>query len=132
MLKELSDFLPSGPFLYPEEDLTDRNNKFLVAEIIREKLFRYLGEELPYNMTVDIESYVIEAKIIKIQATIIVDKDNQKGMVIGKDGEKLKKISTEARVDIESLLDKKVFLKVWVKVKSGFADEAKFLAQFEE
>lgn len=132
MLKELKPFIPSGVFLYPQDQLTDRSSKFLVAEIIREKLFRYLGEELPYSMAVEINLFKIEAKITKIQATIIIDKENQKGMVIGKNGDKLKKISTEARIDMENLLDSKVFLQVWVKVKAGFADEAKFLSQFEE
>ncbi len=124
--------LPYGAFLYPEDQLTDRNSKFLVSEIIREKLFRNLGEELPYNLTVNIDEFSIkDPKLTRISATIIVDKDNQKGIVIGKGGEKLKKISSEARLDIEQLLDNKVFLQVWVKVKSGFADDAKFLKQFE-
>lgn len=132
LLDTIKPFLPEGLFLYPEDQLTDRNTKFLVSEIIREKLFRNLGEELPYNIAVNIDEFSIkDPKLTRINATIIVDKDNQKGIVIGKGGEKLKKISSEARIDIEQLLDNKVFLQVWVKVKSGFADDAKFLKQFE-
>lgn len=131
ILNALTPCMPSGPFLYTEDQLTDRSDKFLVSEIIREKLFRYLGAELPYNMAVDVEEFKTEKDLIRITATIIVDRENQKGMVIGKNGDKLKQISTEARQDMETLLDGKVFLQVWVKVRSGFADSAKFLAQFE-
>lgn len=130
-LEMVKPFLPQGELLYPSDQLTDRSSKFLVSEIVREKLFRYLGEELPYNVAVDIEQFKVEKEITRITATIIVDKENQKGIVIGKGGEKLKKISSESRVDMETLLNAKVFLQVWVKVKSGFADDAKFLAQFE-
>lgn len=132
ILKYLNKYIPESNFLYPEDQLTDKNTKFLVSEIIREKLFRNLGEELPYSLAVNIDEFdVSDSKLTKINATIIVDKANQKGMVIGKGGEKLKKISSEARIDIETLLDNKVFLQVWVKVKSGFADQATFLKQFE-
>lgn len=123
--------LPRGEFLYAHDQLTNKNSQFLVSEILREKLFRYLGEELPYNVAVEINEFKVEAKITRITATIIVDKENQKGMVIGSGGVKLKKISSDARVDMEALLDTKVFLQVWVKVKSGFADDAKFLKQFD-
>ena len=124
--------LPQGPFLYPDDQLTDKNTKFLVSEIIREKLFRHLGEELPYSIAVIIDEFSSkDPKLTRISATILVDKINQKGIVIGKNGEKLKQISTEARLDIEQLVSNKVFLQVWVKVKTGFADEAKFLKQFE-
>lgn len=132
LIVKIQKYIPEGPFLYPDDQLTDRSSKFLASEIIREKLFRYLGEELPYNLAVEIDSFKIEKDLTRISATIIVDKDNQKGIVIGKNGEKLKKISTEARTDMEKLFDAKIFLQTWVKVKSGFADEAKFLAQFEE
>lgn len=131
LLSKIKVFLPEGEFLYPADQLTDRSSKFLAAEIIREKLFRYLGEELPYSLAVEVDEFKIEKDLTKIQATIIIDKENQKGMVIGKNGEKLKKISSEARVDMENLFSTKVFLKTWVKVKSGFADETKFLSQFE-
>jgi GTP-binding protein Era len=132
LLNKIKDYMPSGEFLYPEDQLTNRSNQFLAKEIIREKLFRYLGEELPYSLTVNIEKYEYTNNMININAIIIVDKDNQKGIVIGRDGEKLKKISTDARIDMESLFGHKVFLDVWVKVKSGFADDTKFLEQFLE
>lgn len=131
LFSKIKVFLPKGEFLYPADQLTDRSSKFLASEIIREKLFRYLGEELPYSLAVDINEFKVEKDITKIQATIIIDKENQKGMVIGKNGEKLKKISSESRVDMENLFGAKVFLQTWVKVKSGFADDAKFLSQFE-
>lgn len=131
LLLKVKPLLPQGEFLYPEDQLTDRNSNFLAAEIIREKLFRYLGQELPYNLAVEINEFKPEKGLTRITATIIVDKENQKGMVIGKAGEKLKKVSSDARVDMENLFNSKVFLQVWVKVKSGFATEAKFLQQFE-
>jgi GTP-binding protein Era len=132
LLNKIKDYIPAGQFLYPEDQLTNRSNEFLSKEIIREKLFRYLGEELPYSLTVKIDKYEYKHNIININATIIVDKENQKGMVIGRGGEKLKKISSDARLDMESLFGNKVFLEVWVKVKSGFADDVKFLEQFLE
>jgi GTP-binding protein Era len=131
LLEAIKPALPAGEFLYADDQLTDKSSKFLVSEILREKLFRYLGEELPYSVAVEINEFKVEAKITRISATIIVDKENQKGIVIGNGGEKLKKISSDSRVDMESLLNTKVFLQVWVKVKGGFADDAKFLKQFE-
>ena len=124
-------FLPEGVALYPEEMVTDKSERFLATEIVREKLFRYLGEELPYAMNVQVESFAEEESGLKrIHIVVLVEKEGQKGMVIGKDGEKLKKISTEARLDMEKLFDCKVFLKVWVKVKSGWADDVRFLKEF--
>lgn len=131
LLNELKSGLPFGDFLYPEDQLTDKNSKFLASEIIREKLFRYLGEELPYSLAVEINEFKETPDLFRISALIIVDKPNQKGIVIGAKGEKLKKISMEARIDMEKLFANKVFLEVWVKVKSGFADDAKFLSQFD-
>ena len=132
VLKQIKGFIPEGSFLYLEDQVTNRDKRFLTAEIIREKLFRYLGQELPYNATVIIDEYNDKDDIAKISAIILVDKQNQKGIVIGKNGLKLKHISTEARIDIEKLLIKKVFLQLWVKVKTGFADEEKFLQQFSK
>jgi GTP-binding protein Era len=132
LLNKLKDYIPEGQFLYLEDQLTNRSNEFLAKEIIREKLFRYLGEELPYSLMVNIDKYEHSGAITNIDATIFVNKDNQKGIVIGKSGEKLKKISSDARIDMESLFGNKVFLQVWVKVKSGFADDVKFLEQFLE
>lgn len=131
LLDQVKSCLPQGEFLYPEDQLTDKSSNFLCAEIIREKLFRYLGEELPYSLAVEINEFKQDGELYRIAATIIVDKENQKPIVIGRGGEKLKKISTEARVDMEKMLGSKVFLQVWVKVRSGFADDVKFLAQFE-
>lgn len=132
MLQLIKSYLPESPFLYAEDQLTDRDSKFLVAEIIREKLFRHLGQELPYNVAVIIDEYSTkDPALTRISASIVVDKANQKGIVIGNNGAKLKTISTEARLDIERMIDSKVFLQVWVKVKSGFAQTEKFLQQFK-
>ncbi len=128
----LRQHLPLSPPLYPEDMVTDRENRFLAAEIVREKLFRYLGEELPYTMTVEIEQFKVEKDgRFHLHTAILVDKESQKGIVIGQKGERLKKIASEARVDMEKLFDTKVFLEVWVKVKSGWADDIRFLKQFE-
>lgn len=131
MLDSLAINLPESVFLYPEDQLTDKSNSFMASEIIREKLFRSLGEELPYSLMVDIDKFEATNKLTKIFATIVVDRDNQKPIIIGKGGEKLKKISIESRLDMESLFGTKVHLEIWVKVKKGFADELKFLQQFE-
>ncbi|WP_434778439.1 GTPase Era [Neisseria sp. Ec49-e6-T10] len=130
LLQKARLFLPEGIPLYPEEMITDKSERFLATEIVREKLFRYMGEELPYAMNVEVESFTVEESGLKrIHIAVLVDKDSQKGMLIGKSGEKLKKISTEARIDMEKLFDAKVFLKVWVKVKSGWADDVRFLKE---
>lgn len=127
LLETLKPYLPEGIPLYPEDMVTDKSSRFLAMEIVREKLFRYLGEELPYAMNVEVEQFKEENGINHIYIAVLVDKENQKPIVIGKGGEKLKKISTEARLDMEKLFDCKVFLKVWVKVKSGWADDIRFL-----
>jgi GTP-binding protein Era len=133
-LPELLDMtrahLPESVFLYPVDMLTDKEAKFALAEIVREKVFRYLGEELPYAINVDIEKLSQTKDLTEVYAVILIDKETQKGIVIGKNGEKLKKISTEARLDMEKKLAAKVFLKVWVKVKSGWADDVRFLSEF--
>jgi len=127
LLEKLKTYLPESVPMYPEDMITDKSNRFLAAEIVREKLFRYLGEELPYAMNVEVEKFDAGEGIYHIYVAVLVDKENQKPIVIGKGGEKLKKISTEARLDMEKLFDCKVFLKVWVKVKSGWADDVRFL-----
>ena len=127
LLAQLKPYLPESIPLYPEDMVTDKSSRFLAMEIVREKLFRYLGEELPYAMNVEVEQFKEENGMYHIYIAVLVDKENQKPIVIGKGGEKLKKISTEARLDMESLFDCKVFLKVWVKVKSGWADDVRFL-----
>ena len=127
LLELIKPYLPESVPMYPEDMVTDKSSRFLAMEIVREKLFRYLGEELPYAMNVEVEQFKEENGIQHIYIAVLVDKENQKPIVIGKGGEKLKKISTEARLDMEKLFDCKVFLQVWVKVKSGWADDIRFL-----
>ena len=129
LINALKPMLPLGIPLYPEDMVTDKSSRFLAMEIVREKLFRYLGEELPYAMNVEVEQFEEEEGLYRIYIAVLVDKDSQKGILIGKGGEKLKKISTEARLDMEKLFGTKVFLKVWVKVKSGWADDVRFLRE---
>lgn len=121
-------YLPEQPWWYAEDELTDRSEKFLASETVREKLFRFTGDELPYTSTVVIDKFDEEKskqykRFIRIAATIVVERDGHKAMVIGEKGERLKRISTEARQELEKLLDAKVFLEVWVKVRSGWADD---------
>ncbi|WP_028455686.1 GTPase Era [Chitinilyticum litopenaei] len=124
----------SAPF-YEEDQVTDRNERFLAAEIIREKIFRTMGDELPYAMTVEIEKFDEEMakngqELRRIFAAVWVDRDSQKAMLIGRNGEKLKRIASDARKDMEQMFDAKVYLEVWVKVKSGWADDTRLLRQF--
>ena len=130
LLELLKPYLPESIPMYPEDMVTDKSSRFLAMEIVREKLFRYLGEELPYAMNVEVEQFEEEeSALFRIYIAVLVDKDSQKAILIGKGGEKLKKISTEARLDMEKLFDTKVFLKIWVKVKSGWADDIRFLRE---
>jgi GTP-binding protein Era len=115
--------LPLGAHLFDEDALTDRSERFLAGEFLREKLFRLLGDELPYGIAVEIERFEIEGTLRRIHAAVIVDKPAHKGIVIGKGGEKLKRVASEARVELEKLFGGKVFLEVWVKVRSGWADD---------
>jgi len=119
--------LPEGGLIYPEDQITDRPERFLAAEIVREKLTRRLGDELPYSMTVEIERYEEQAKITKIYAVVWVERSSQKNIVIGKQGEMLKNVGMDARVDIEKLIEKKVYLQIWVKVKKGWANNERAL-----
>lgn len=130
LLDKVRPTLPASVPLYPEDMITDKSQRFLAGEIVREKLFRYLGEELPYEMNVEVESFEVDGHMFRIHVAVLVDKEGQKPIVIGRGGEKLKKISTEARLDMEALFDCKVFLQVWVKVKSGWADDVRFLRDF--
>jgi GTP-binding protein Era len=116
-------YLPEQPWMYGADELTDRSERFMAAEIVREKLFRLTGDELPYTSTVIIDQYQEEGALRRIAATIVVERDSHKGMVIGEKGEKLKRIGTEARQELESLTGGKVFLEIWVKVRSGWADD---------
>jgi GTP-binding protein Era len=115
-------YLPTQEWIYPPDELTDKSERFLAAEIIREKIFRLTGDELPYTSTVVIDKFEEEGNLRRIAATIVVEREGHKGMIIGEGGEKLKRIGTEARHELESLIDGKVFLELWVKVKSGWAD----------
>lgn len=123
----IEKYLPEGMPFFPDDQLTDRSVRFLSAEIIREKLVRELGEELPYQTTVEIESFKEAPEIVRIHATVLVETKGQKSIVIGKKGERLKSISTSARIDIEKLLDSKVFLRIWVKVRKGWSDDEQAL-----
>lgn len=123
----ITELLPVQEFFYEEDMLTDRPEKFLAAERIREKLFRLVGDELPYTCTVVIDQYKIEEGRRHIYASILVDRDAHKAMIIGKGGEKLKRIASEARQDMERLFDGSVYLETFVKVRSGWADNAGIL-----
>jgi len=124
----LEKYLPEQPWFYGEDELTDRSEKFLAGETVREKLFRFTGDELPYTSTVVIDKFEEEpspkfGRMVRIAATIVVERDGHKAMVIGEKGERLKRIGMEARQELEKLMDCKVFLEVWVKVRSGWADD---------
>lgn len=118
----IKPYLPEGEPIYGADDLTDRSSRFLAAEILREKVFRWTGEELPYTSTVVIDKFEEEGRLTRVFATILVERDSHKAMVIGKKGAKLKQISTEARQDMEKLFDGPVYLETFVKVRSGWAD----------
>ncbi len=119
--------LPQSEHFFPEDQITDRSSRFLAAEIIREKITRQLGDELPYQMTVEIEQFSQEGKILHINALILVERDGQKRILIGDKGERLKKIGQQAREDMQILFDSKIMLKTWVKVKSGWSDDERAL-----
>lgn len=125
--QQMGDLIPQGPHLFGEDQVTDRPVKFMMAEMVREKVFRLCGQELPYSVTVDIEKYEDSEKLVRIAALILVDKASHKRIIIGKEGEKLKEIGTSARIDMEKMLDKKVYLQLWIKVKSGWSDDARAL-----
>ncbi|NOR69645.1 MAG: GTPase Era, partial [Methylomarinum sp.] len=123
----LMENLPEGDLIYPEDQVTDRPERFLAAEIVREKLTRRLGDELPYSLTVEIEKYEELDHVTKIYAVIWVERSSQKNIVIGKQGEMLKKVGSDARKDIETLIGNKVYLQLWVKVKKGWANSERAL-----
>ena len=127
LLKAAVPLLPVGEAMFGADEITDRSERFLAAEFLREKLFRLLGDELPYGIAVEIEKFETEGNLRRIHAAVVVDKPGHKGIVIGKGGEQLKRIASEARVELEKLFDGKVFLEVWVKVKSGWADDERAL-----
>lgn len=127
LIEALHPLLPEGPAPYSEDEMTDRSERFLAGEILREKMFRYLGEEVPYSTAVEIETFHIEGKLRRIQSAILVKREGQKAIVIGQRGERLKKISSEARKDMEALFGGKVFLEVWVKVRSQWDEDRAML-----
>ncbi len=135
LMQVVEPLLPESVPLFDEDQITDRNERFLATEIIREKIFRLLGDELPYAMTVEIEQYEEEMlkdgrELRRIHAAVLVDRDSQKAILIGRNGEKLKRIGTEARLDMEKLFDARVHLEIWVKVKSGWADDTRLVRQY--
>ncbi|MEO7151084.1 MAG: GTPase Era [Burkholderiaceae bacterium] len=130
LLGIVEPYLPQQPWLHDAEALTDRSDRFLASEIIREKLFRLTGDELPYTSTVVIDKYEEEGNLRRIAASIVVERDNHKGMVIGGGGERLKRIGSEARQELETLMGAKVFLELWVKVRSGWADDEEHLRSY--
>jgi len=120
-------YLPEAEHAYAEDDLTDRSERFLVGEMVREKIIRQLGEEIPYEVAVEVESFVDKPRLAEIHVLILVEKEGQKRIVIGSQGARIKKIGEESRKDIELLLQKKVLLKLWVKVKAGWSDNDRAL-----
>lgn len=130
LIKELLKLLPMGPRYFPEDVPTDATERFLAAEIIREKVFLQTGQEIPYSTAVVIDAFQEKkGKKVTIHATIVLERSSQKGIVIGKGGSKLKSIGISARKDIEVLLDQKVNLKLWVKVKKNWSKDARFLKE---
>ena len=123
----VKQYLPEGNFLFPADQITDRSSRFLAAELIREKVTRQLGDELPYEVTVEIENFKQEGAILHIHGLILVDKPGQKKILVGKEGERLKTIGSSAREDMEKAFDTKIMLNLWVKVKSGWADDERAL-----
>lgn len=119
--------MPVADFFYPEDQVTDRSQRFIAAELVREKITRQLGAELPYEITVEIEEWRREERILHISALILVERDGQKKIIIGEGGQRLKKIGQQARQDMETLFDTKIMLNLWVKVKAGWSDDERAL-----
>lgn len=130
LLNRLLTYLPEGPFFFPEDMITDHPERFIVSEIIREKMLMYLNDELPHGIAIEIETFKTEKKLVRIGAVIYCEKKSHKGMIIGKQGKKLKGIGKSAREDIEALLGSKVFLELWVKVKENWRDSDIMLSNF--
>ncbi|WP_292977001.1 GTPase Era [Nitrosomonas sp.] len=123
LIETIRRYLPENPPVFAEDEITDRSERFLAAELLREKVFRQIGEEVPYSVSVVIEQFVLEGNLRRIHACILVERENQKAIIIGKQGKKLKDMAMQARKDMEVLFGSKVYLEVWVKVKSGWADD---------
>lgn len=129
LLRVLREALPEGPAAYPQDQLSDKDERFFAAELLREKLFEELGEELPYRCEVVIDSFKEEGALRRIEATILVERDSQKAIVLGKGGERLKRMASAARKEMERLFEGKVYLGVWVKVRRAWTDDARVLRQ---
>ena len=127
LLESAKKYLPEQPFIYGQDELTDKSERFLAGEIVREKLFRLTGQEVPYSVAVEIEKFEQEGNLRRIFAVVIVDHESLKPMIIGNKGERLKEISKSARLDMEKLFGGKVWLETWVKVKTGWADDVRAL-----
>jgi GTPase len=125
--QEILRLLPESDHFFPEEQITDRSQRFLAAEIVREKITRQLGDELPYAVTVEIETFAREGDVLHISAVIFVERKGQKKILIGEGGSRLRSIGTDARQDMELLFDSRVMLRLWVKVKSGWSDDERAL-----
>ena len=125
--REIVKFLPESGYFFPEEQITDRSQRFLAAEIVREKIMRQLGEELPYSITVEIEEFAQQGAVLHIAALIFVERKGQKKILVGEGGARLRSIGSDARRDMELLFDSKVMLRLWVKVKSGWSDDERAL-----
>ncbi|UCE30904.1 MAG: GTPase Era, partial [Burkholderiales bacterium] len=130
LLEVCAALLPVGPSMFDADDLTDRPERFLAAEMVREKLFRLTGDELPYACTVVIDEYLVQARARRIRATILVGREAHKPIVLGRGGERIKRIGTEARAELERLLGVRVHLELWVKVRSGWADTEQSLRAY--
>jgi len=129
LLRVVREALPEGPAAYPPDQLTDRDERFLAAELLREKLFMEMGQELPYRCEVVIESFKEEGRLRRIEATILIERDSQRAIVLGKGGERLKRMATAARKDMERMFGGKVYLGVWVKVRRAWTDDVRVLRQ---
>ena len=125
--KQIKQLMPEGELIFPEDQITDRSSRFLAAELVREQLFRHLGQELPYSITVEIEQFDDEKDLYRIGAVIYVERDGQKAIVIGKKGDLLKSVGKDARMEMQSLFGHKVFLRLWVKVREGWGDNERML-----
>lgn len=125
--QEILKYLPLSEHFFPEDQITDRSQRFLAAEIVREKIMRQLGEELPYAITVEIEEFGLDREVLHISALILVERKGQKKILVGEGGSRLRSIGSDARRDMEQLFDSKVMLRLWVKVKSGWSDDERAL-----
>ena len=130
LLAAVRELLPEAPPAYAEDDVTDRDERFLAAEFIREKIFRLLGDEIPYTTTVAIDRFEHDGDLRRIHATVYVDRDAHRAILLGEGGSRMKEIASSARADMERLFGGKVFLEVWVRTKSGWADDDTLLTRF--